>query len=248
VRNTSKEINTLSDGQVGNPGNPAQNQGSKRALIPFFLYGVVTIAIVGIIGWGLRDQDGFLTSLANKEVARGLITFLIAITTVGIAVILAISTIFGADGAAEDKRFDRGKQVLTTLIGILGTIVGFYYGAATDAKSDQVATNSPPQQSLTIAPARISNEQPKKGEKAIISSFVMGGKPPFTYSITFDPAILDIIKDKPSSDGVIKEEVAIPATLEADKDVKFKIFVKDNEGKTFEYNKEGTQKIAAKSK
>jgi hypothetical protein len=51
---------------------------------------------------------------------------------VGIALILVLSTIISDDAA---NRFDHGKQVLTTMIGILGTIVGFYF--ATLAESGQ---------------------------------------------------------------------------------------------------------------
>ncbi len=57
--------------------------------------------------------------------ARGLITFLIAVTTMGIAIMLAIFTIFSKGGPDDDKQFDKGKQVLSVLIGLLGTIVGF---------------------------------------------------------------------------------------------------------------------------
>jgi hypothetical protein len=44
--------------------------------------------------------------LRNRAVARGLITFLRTFTTVGIAIILAVSTIFGSSGDDSDKRFD----------------------------------------------------------------------------------------------------------------------------------------------
>jgi hypothetical protein len=84
-----------------------------------------------------EDGQVFLQKLADKEVARGLITFLIAIATVGIAIILAISTLVLTEGDAGDKRFDRGKQVLSVLIGVLGTIVGFYFGSAPDTRSRQ---------------------------------------------------------------------------------------------------------------
>lgn len=210
-----------------------------------FIYPVIALVILGLIWWGLAGRGGFLVSLADKEVARGLITFLIAITTVGIAVILMISTI---TGDPKDGRFDEGKQVLASLIGVLGTIVGFYFGATKDTKSGQATTLAGEQQELAIAPARLSNAQPKKGEKITISSFIWGGKPPYAYSITFDSVITSIIKDKPSPDGSIKEEVTIPETLDGDKDVKYQIFVKDADGKTADYNTDGSQKIAVKMK
>jgi hypothetical protein len=228
-----------------NPNPIVSIQSGKLAqLIPYVVYGTIAVAFLVVIGWGLAGKEGFLASLADREIARGLITFLIAITTVGIAVILTFSTIFGEQGDAEDKRFDRGKQVLTTFIGVLGTIVGFYFGSE---KISQPTTAVAQQQTLALAPARLSNAQPKKGEKITISSFVLGGKPPYTYSITFD-STLSAIKDKPSPDGAIKEELTIPETFNADKEVGYQISVKDSEGKTADYNKDGGQKISVKAK
>jgi hypothetical protein len=96
-------------------------------ILPAFL----GAGVLGFIAFGLfYPKSGLLQSLAEQGVARGLITFLIAITTVGIAIMLVLSTIVSEETADAEKRFDNGKQVLTALIGVLGTIVGFYFGAA----------------------------------------------------------------------------------------------------------------------
>ncbi|SRR6266436_2432389 len=210
-------------------------------VLPTIFYGIIALTILGVIGWGLSGKQGFLESLKEITVTRGLITFLIAITTMGIAIMLAISTIFGKGGEEEDKRFDRGKQVLSVLIGLLGTIVGFYFG------SSQPPTAMAQPQALTIANIILSNSQPKKGEKITISFSVSGGKAPYIYSITFDPPILPAIKGK-SHDDVIKQEVAIPETLAADTEVKYQISVTDSDNKTADYNKDGTQRISLKAK
>jgi hypothetical protein len=206
-------------------------------LLPNIVYGLIALAILIAIGFGLTGSKGFLASLADPQVARGMITFLIAITTVGIAVILTISTIFGADGEAADKRFDRGKQVLSTLIGVLGTIVGFYFGS----------TNGQPAAPMTLAPVTISNLQPKKGDKITLSTAVAGGKPPYTYTITFD-AIIPAIKDIRSTDGTIKQDITIPDNFTDDRDITYQITIKDADNKTLEYNKDGTQKLGLKAK
>jgi hypothetical protein len=126
-------------GTLVNPGSAIQLDLSNgpepnwTQYIPTALFTLLGIIILGLIVYGITQKDQkFLTNLANKEVARGLITFLIAIATVGIAIILAISTLVLTEGDAGDKRFDRGKQVLGVLIGVLGTIVGFYFGASPD--------------------------------------------------------------------------------------------------------------------
>jgi hypothetical protein len=102
--------------------------------LPTVLFSVLGLFVLSLFAFIVLFENGhvFLTKLADKEVARGLITFLIAIATAGIAIILAISTLVLTEGDEGDKRFDRGKQVLTTLIGVLGTIVGFYFGSATE--------------------------------------------------------------------------------------------------------------------
>ena len=103
--------------------------------IPISLFAILGFVVLGLIVYGITEQDQrFLNNLADKEVARGLITFLIAITTVGLALILAISTLVLGAGDEGDKRFDRGKQVLSVLIGVLGTIVGFYFGSEVSPK------------------------------------------------------------------------------------------------------------------
>lgn len=108
------------------------------------------LIVLGVIVYGMVQQ-GFLESLGNTEKARGLITFLIAITTVGIAIILAISCLVLAAGDEGDKRFDRGKQVLSVMIGVLGTIVGFYFGAETKPKEVPPTEQTQPSSHITTS-------------------------------------------------------------------------------------------------
>jgi len=107
--------------------------------IPPVLFSILGLTILVIIGIIISAYgQSFLLHLADDKVARGLITFLIAITTVGIAIILAVSTVMASgDDVAGDKRFDRGKQVLSVMIGVLGTIVGFYFGSSQGTQQAQ---------------------------------------------------------------------------------------------------------------
>lgn len=106
---------------------PGIDWSQKISPVLFAILGITVLVLIGFIIF--EKGHVFLSKLADKEVARGLITFLIAFSTVGIAVILAISTVVVPDSTEGDKRFDRGKQVLSVLIGVLGTIVGFYFGS-----------------------------------------------------------------------------------------------------------------------
>jgi hypothetical protein len=84
------------------------------------------LAIGGIIWFLIRGGDAFNTDAT----ARGLITFSVAIVTVAIALILVSFIVFGTGEIAELKeRFTFGKDILMVFVGILGTIMGFYYGS-----------------------------------------------------------------------------------------------------------------------
>jgi hypothetical protein len=95
--------------------------------------GVLALAAAGIITglaliWGIFFTPGFLQSLADPAHARGLITFLFAFATIAVVVISVIATFWVKIDEVE-KRATLSKEVLTILIGIMGTILGFYFGA-----------------------------------------------------------------------------------------------------------------------
>ena len=61
---------------------------------------------------------------------RGLITLLFSVGKMVIAVVLILTAVFHDEDEDKAKaRFDRAKEVLTLLIGVFGTIVGFYFGS-----------------------------------------------------------------------------------------------------------------------
>lgn len=97
---------------------------SPQLMITLISLGLIIAAVVGI------NKD-FLRLLAGPEFARGLITFLFAVATVGLAVMLVVNSFLSnAGGEQLAERFRQGKDILTVLIGVFGTIVGFYFGQA----------------------------------------------------------------------------------------------------------------------
>ncbi len=224
-----------------NPPLPAPPDQPKKPidwtaiLIPI-AFVVIAVVVVVFIIVAISGSKGVLTSLADDKIARGLITFLITLATVAIAIILALSAVI-SDPAAVKDRFALGKEVLSILIGVLGTIVGFYFGSAVTGQS------SP----LRVASVFLTNEQPKKGDTTTLLGLVSGGKPPYSYTITFTPTDIPGAKDLPATDGIIKYDVKIPADIKTDTPETFVIDVKDSDGKAASYNKDGAKKIAIKA-
>jgi hypothetical protein len=201
----------------------------KQLTVAQVLFGAVIFAVLAIMVYALYHAGGgFLSSLQNLEIARGLITFLVVFTTVIIAIIL-VSYIATSTLESQDvkDRFGFGKEVLTALIGILGTILGFYFGQSTSTSA-----------ALQVAPVYISNASPKRGDAVVLYTVVSGGKAPYTYSISITPDIISAVPEKPSMQGVIQEELKIPDSVPKDKDTKFafQIVVKDSAGKTMTYS------------
>jgi hypothetical protein len=83
-----------------------------------------TAAVLFGLWWGLSDVE-ILPPLRDTNAARGLITFLFSVGTVGVFLILIAAVLVSGD----EKKFAQGKDVLTLLLGIFGTIIGFYFGS-----------------------------------------------------------------------------------------------------------------------
>ena len=116
---------------------------------------ILSMLFVYIYAGTSKDTMG----IASIEYARGMITLLFAVGTVVIALLLTLSAIFPSNENSDDKakqRFDRGKEVLSLLIGILGTIIGFYFGSISQ-KAEQATAATTPQQ---INEARVPANEP----------------------------------------------------------------------------------------
>ena len=102
-------------------------------------------AIFALFGFALDPV--MLGELARPEEARGLITFLFGVATVGIALVIVLAVFLSTGGREEvAERFRMGKDILAVLIGVFGTILGFYFGtglASPPAPSVEVVATPP---------------------------------------------------------------------------------------------------------
>jgi len=96
---------------------------------------LVTVAVFAIVyTYGLKGGN-----VSDIAFSRGLISIVFASGTIAIALALAVSTLFptrAGDGSKE--RFERGREVLTILVGIFGTILGFYFGSMDSSNAGPV--------------------------------------------------------------------------------------------------------------
>lgn len=151
----------------------------------------IALALVVAVGVGIFKGGGtFLQLLQNTEISRGLITFLVALATVAIATILVIYAVTGNDDKERTKeRFSQGKEVLTTLVGILGTVLGFYFGSAEKGAANDLALAEPHFQALQL------------------TTHISGGSPPYRYSISSEKQEFTKIEGHVSNDGWIIENL-----------------------------------------
>lgn len=81
--------------------------------------------------FGNQTVEPLLSRLSDLETSRGLITFVFTVGVIALALIIVTANVTSSDG--EGQRFERSKEILTSLIAILGTILGFYFGKAEPA-------------------------------------------------------------------------------------------------------------------
>jgi len=188
------------------------------------LLAIFVLILFAIMNW---DKGHVLNSMSQIEFARGLITYLFAVVTIGTAVVLVVSALTSSEQSDVYKeRFNRGKEVLALLLGVFGTIVGFYFGREVAAKGQ------PGEAVVSLVPIRLSAPSVISGGTITVSTYVSGGKAPFRYGIGFDK---DAIKaaEPAGADGWIIKTVVAPKVTE-DQAKNLYVLVEDADGHSAE--------------
>jgi hypothetical protein len=183
------------------------------------------VLLIGATTLGL-DKGLVLTKMGQVEFARGLITYLFAVVTIGTAVVLVVSALTSDETPANERRFERGKEILSLLLGVFGTIVGFYFG------SEVAAKGQPEETIVKVAPLRLSAASVASGADFSLTTYVSGGKAPYKYGIGFDK---DEIKPETPVDpnGWITKTLAAPKVT-ADRAAVVHVVVEDADGHSSE--------------
>lgn len=197
---------------------------TNLGLLALFVGG---LALASVLVYGMFVNTEFLESMSQADHARGLITFLFAFATIGIMVLMAIA-LFWLEKDEIDARFSKAKDLLTILVGILGTVIGFYFGTAAGTGS---AASTLAVQAITFRPPA-----PVPGGKVSVSTTVSGGSAPYTYDVSFtdvsgrvDATRLSI-KGKTSKTGDISEQVTLAPEVSTAAELAVKVSVKDVKG------------------
>jgi hypothetical protein len=222
---------------------PQARASEAAAVIKAYLNPIVAIAfgmvlaiilLIGATTLGL-DKGLVLIKMGQVEFARGLITYLFAVVTIGTAVVLVVSALTSDESPANERRFERGKEILSLLLGVFGTIVGFYFG------SEVAAKGQPAETIVKIAPLRLSASSVGSGADFTLTTYASGGKAPYKYGVGFDK---DEIKPEIPVDpnGWITKTLAAPKVT-AERSALVRVVVEDADG----HSTEATLPLVVKS-
>lgn len=112
--------------QLANPKSALWSTVWQLCTLALVVFGLILAwRLLHAVTVNLGDTD-----IANPEFMRGLITILLLGGTLVLTAILVLAAVMRDSGKVDDdtKRLTSGREVITPLVGILGTIVGFYFG------------------------------------------------------------------------------------------------------------------------
>lgn len=162
---------------------------------------LILLGVLFLLGMAILDLDKgrVLIGMGRTPFARGLITYLFAVVTIGTAVVLVLSALLGTD----KDRFDNGKEVLGLLLGIFGTIVGFYF-ASELSKGDE-------NRRLTVSSILLNSQEVAPSSSVTVTVTVLGGTPPYRFAVAASKDLPGDLTELVRPDGWIVKPVDIPA-------------------------------------
>ena len=108
-----------------------QNRSRSGVSATGWVVAFVSALLLLLIWWVLTHIGTASGQINLGDInTRGLLAFLFGLTTVGIIIIVVVAIFFESGETTLDQRFQRGKDILTILIGLLGVILGYYFGQA----------------------------------------------------------------------------------------------------------------------
>lgn len=167
----AEENKKVSDDGTGTGGIAGDNTGvdkkSSSAANKWVVWfaGIIGMLFVAVVffrtGYNLPD-------MANPDFARGTISYLIVLAFIILGVLMILAALFGPfqDDQKSDAAFRRAREIYMSVVGIVGTIVGFYYGSA------------------TITPIQLEMQTKTVGSNLVVQ--VSGGVKPYRVVVKID--------------------------------------------------------------
>jgi UDP-N-acetylglucosamine enolpyruvyl transferase len=118
-----------------------------------------------------------------------------AVVTIGTAVVLVLSALLGKGGTNE-KQFEQGKEILSLLLGVFGTIIGFYFGS-------HVAVSA--RRELELSTVDVSPRSVEAGTKVTIRAVASGGVPPYRFNVGLGTDAVKVLEPVGESGWIVKE-------------------------------------------
>jgi hypothetical protein len=195
--------------------------------LQYIVFGGLAFLVLGVLAAGILTNR-LVEPLQSVPGARGLITFLIAIGTIAIAVILTLASVVmeAKDTEALKERLSKGKEILTVLVGVLGTIVGFYFASNPEGSVAGKMTVA-----VVDKPPRV-----EVGADASVLAMTTGGELPYdpTPIFTFGKegkSEASMIEGSVSAQGVIKVKFKVSESVKPGT-IPFVVGSRDKAGKT----------------
>jgi len=210
-------------GRDGNGGPSDRGTGNGGPLerypgISLSIVSLLATAVIGVLLYIMARPDGSVVSqLSESAYARGLITFLFTLGTIVIAILLTLNAVSRRAGDAG-KGFQDAKEILTVLVGILGTIIGFYFG------QEQAEGGRP----LGLSTELSAEEVPEEGD-VTLAALGSGGVPPYTFEVVADGPVDSAQSTGESETGWWLDQLSA-AQVDADSPVRIDVTVTDAEG------------------
>ena len=121
----------------------------------FILIGM--FAALGVIVWLFvrRGVGSEPIKLGEVVETQGLIAGVLLVTIVVLELVMIMAALFAADDSSTEKRVNIARNVLSPLLAIFGTVIGFYFGTQADggkgkpepsaaSSAGKTGTSSPP--------------------------------------------------------------------------------------------------------
>lgn len=149
--------------------------------------GASVVLLVFVLLWVIYQATSdteILRLLGQVPVARGLITFTVTVGTIGVALAL-IGAAFISQAKDIKDRLNIGSQVLTALIAVLGTIVGFYYGTSDNGSG-----------LFNISAQNVTPESIAPGGTLTVAATISGGDTPFSVTARIEEKDGDLVVEE----------------------------------------------------